>query len=84
MPGCLLHAQRRSRARRAQGGGSPRAGAPDANAALRDFAAERFRGTRPIAWGDQLTEAWLANGIARGTLATDQLPVRSGAADADR
>ncbi len=68
-------------ARRAAGRLAP--GAPDANVALRDFAAERFRGTRPIAWGDQLTEAWLASGIARGTLASDRLPVRSGAADAD-
>ncbi len=58
--------------------------APDPNDALRTFAAERFRGTRPIAWGDQLTELWLSSGIARGTLATDDLPHRVGAADADR
>ncbi len=58
--------------------------APDPNDALRTFAAERFRGTRPIAWGDQLTELWLSSGIARGTLATDDLPDRVGAADADR
>ena len=28
--------------------------------------AERFRGTRPIAWGDQLAELWLTAGIFRG------------------
>jgi glycerol-3-phosphate dehydrogenase len=58
--------------------------APDPNDALRAFAAERFRGTRPIAWGDQLTELWLSSGIARGTLAADDLPDRVGAADAER
>ena len=44
-----------------------------ANAPLRDFVGERFRGTRPIAWGDQLAELWLTAGIFRGTLAVDQL-----------
>ena len=48
--------------------------APDPNVALRSFAAERFRGTRPIAWGDQLTELWLGAGIMRGTMAADALP----------
>ncbi len=57
-------------------------GAPAANAALRDFAAERLRGTRPIAWGDQLTELFLTAGIFRGTLATDALPDRPGGDDA--
>jgi glycerol-3-phosphate dehydrogenase len=47
--------------------------APEANAAMRDFVAERFRGTRPIAWGDQLTELWLSSGVFRGTLAADEL-----------
>jgi glycerol-3-phosphate dehydrogenase len=42
-----------------------------ANAPLRGFMAERFRGTRPIAWGDQLAELWLTAGIFRGTLAVD-------------
>lgn len=56
--------------------------APDANAALRSFAAERFRGTRPIAWGDQLTELWLSAGIFRGTLAADTLPDATGPDDA--
>ncbi len=48
----------------------PGAGTP----ALREFVAERFRGTRPIAWGDQLAELWLTAGILRGTLAADSLP----------
>ena len=58
--------------------------APDANAALRGFAAERFRGTRPIAWGDQLTELWLGAGMFRGVLGADRLPDASGATDAER
>ena len=44
-----------------------------ANAPLREFVAERFRGTRPIAWGDQLAELWLTAGIFRGIMAVDQL-----------
>jgi glycerol-3-phosphate dehydrogenase len=59
---------------------TPRAGAildarrPGAgNAPLRAFVAERYRGTRPIAWGDQLAELWLAAGIFRGTLAVGEL-----------
>ncbi|HEX7197653.1 MAG TPA: anaerobic glycerol-3-phosphate dehydrogenase subunit GlpA [Candidatus Limnocylindria bacterium] len=40
-----------------------------ANASLRGFIAERFRGTRSIAWGDQLAELWLTAGIFRGVLA---------------
>jgi len=35
--------------------------------------AERFRGTRSIAWGDQLAELWLTAGIFRGTLAVGDL-----------
>ena len=58
--------------------------APDPNAALRAFAAERFRGTQPIAWGDQLTELWLAAGTFRGTLAADGLPAPTGSDDATR
>jgi glycerol-3-phosphate dehydrogenase len=57
--------------------------APDPNDALRSFAIERFRGTKPIAWGDQLTEAWLAAGMMRGTLAADRLPDVAVQADAD-
>jgi glycerol-3-phosphate dehydrogenase len=44
-----------------------------ANASLHGFMAERFGGTRPIAWGDQLAELWLTAGIFRGTLAVDDL-----------
>ncbi|MEP6680834.1 MAG: anaerobic glycerol-3-phosphate dehydrogenase subunit GlpA [Chloroflexota bacterium] len=44
-----------------------------ANPPLRGFMAERFRGTLPVAWGDQLAELWLAAGIFRGTLAVDGL-----------
>jgi glycerol-3-phosphate dehydrogenase len=64
--------------------------APRPNDAMRGFLAERFRGTRPIAWGDQLTELWLAAGIFRGTLAVDGLPATDamaaprGAGDAER
>ncbi|MDQ3690859.1 MAG: anaerobic glycerol-3-phosphate dehydrogenase subunit GlpA [Chloroflexota bacterium] len=54
-----------------------------ANASLRGFMAERFRGTRSIAWGDQLAELWLTAGIFRGTLAVgdfaDPPEVASGA-----
>ena len=45
----------------------------DANAPLRAFIAERYRGTRPIAWGDQLAELWLTAGIFRGILAVGEL-----------
>lgn len=68
--------------RHAQGLLSPTA--PDANDALRTFAAERFRGTRPIAWGDQLAELWMSAGVFRGTLAADNLPVRSRPRDDER
>jgi len=44
------------------------------NSALLGFVTERFRGTRTIAWGDQLAELWLAAGIFRGTLAVGGLP----------
>jgi len=50
-----------------------------ANPPLRGFLDERFRGTRPIAWGDQLTELWLAAGIFRGTLAVAGLADRADA-----
>ena len=80
---CIPRATAELDARRADG--RLASSAPDANDALRSFAAERFRGTRPIAWGDQLTEVWLAAGIARGTLAADRLPAQAGAeADAAR
>ncbi|MEO5986842.1 MAG: anaerobic glycerol-3-phosphate dehydrogenase subunit GlpA [Candidatus Limnocylindria bacterium] len=77
---CIPRAAAMLDARRAAGRLDP--AAPDANDALRDFAAERLRGTRPIAWGDQLTELFLTAGTFRGTLATDALPERSGGDDA--
>jgi glycerol-3-phosphate dehydrogenase len=33
-----------------------------------DFLAERFRGTRPIAWGRQLQELWVTAGLYSGVL----------------
>jgi glycerol-3-phosphate dehydrogenase len=33
-----------------------------------DFLAERYRGTRPIAWGRQLQELWLTAGLYTGVL----------------
>ena len=77
---CMPRAAAMLDARRAAGLLAPEA--PDPNGALRAFAAERFRGTRPIAWGDQLTELWLSTGIFRGTLAADTLPETAGATDA--
>ena len=79
---CIPRASAMLDARRADG--RLEDAAPDANAALRAFAAERFRGTRPIAWGDQLTELWLSAGIFRGTLAADALPPPAGRDDAAR
>jgi glycerol-3-phosphate dehydrogenase len=35
---------------------------------LLDFLAERYRGTRPIAWGRQLQELWLVAGLYTGVL----------------
>ncbi len=35
---------------------------------LVDFLAERYRGTRPIAWGRQLQELWLTAGLYGGVL----------------
>jgi glycerol-3-phosphate dehydrogenase len=69
---CIPRAAAMLDERRADGRLDP--AAPDPNVALRSFAAERFRGTRPIAWGDQLTELWLGAGIMRGTMAADALP----------
>ena len=40
---------------------------------LVDFLAERYRGTRPIAWGRQLQELWLTAGIYCGVLGIGSL-----------
>ncbi len=42
-----------------------------ADAALVAFVRERFKGTRPIAWGRQLQELWLAAGVYSGVLGVD-------------
>ncbi|HVM24009.1 MAG TPA: anaerobic glycerol-3-phosphate dehydrogenase subunit GlpA [Candidatus Limnocylindrales bacterium] len=68
---CIPRAAAMLDERRAEGRLAPVA--PSANAALRSFVGDRFRGTRPIAWGDQLTELWLSAGMFRGTLAADAL-----------
>jgi glycerol-3-phosphate dehydrogenase len=44
------------------------------DATLTDFLEERFRGTRPIAWGRQLQELWLTIGIYEGILGTTGAP----------
>jgi glycerol-3-phosphate dehydrogenase len=44
------------------------------DATLADFLAERFRGTRPIAWGRQLQELWLTSGLYTGILGVESLP----------
>ena len=48
----------------------PEAGAEDPLVA---FLRERYRGTRPIAWGRQLQELWLSAGIYEGVLGVDAL-----------
>jgi hypothetical protein len=35
------------------------------------FLRERYKGTRPVAWGRQLQELWVATGIYWGTLGVD-------------
>ena len=47
---------------------------PDAvDRIMLDFLAERFRGTRPIAWGRQLQELWITAGLYTGVLGVDSL-----------
>jgi len=46
------------------------------------FLRERYKGTRPIAWGRQLQELWLATGIYWGVLGVDAFePATAGAPD---
>jgi glycerol-3-phosphate dehydrogenase len=52
------------------------------DAALSEFLDERFRGTRPIAWGRQLQELWLTSGLYTGVLGVESLP-RVAGSDAD-
>ncbi len=45
-----------------------------ANHALQSFLAERWKGVRPVLWGDQLCQAFLDHWIFDGLLAVDRLP----------
>ena len=45
-----------------------------AERALQAFLGERYRGTRPVAWGRQLQELWLATGTYWGVLGLDAFP----------
>jgi glycerol-3-phosphate dehydrogenase len=54
--------------------------APAANAALLDFLQERWKGLRPILYGDQLRQARLDDWIFQGLLGVDHLPVEPAAA----
>jgi glycerol-3-phosphate dehydrogenase len=61
-------------------GDAPRAElAAVADRAMRDFVAERFRGTRPIAWGRQLQELWFTAGLYQGVLGSGSLAGADGA-----
>jgi glycerol-3-phosphate dehydrogenase len=51
--------------------------------ALVDFLAERFHGTRPIAWGRQLQELWVTSGLYLGVLGIGSLVDRAGEGAAD-
>lgn len=48
--------------------------APRANADLRDFVEERWKGQRPVLWGQQLRQARLDEWIFRGVLDIEHLP----------
>ena len=53
-----------------------------AEAAQVAFLRERYKGTRPIAWGRQLQELWLATGIYWGVLGVDAFePATAGTPD---
>jgi glycerol-3-phosphate dehydrogenase len=51
-----------------------------ADRALMDFLGERFRGTRPIAWGRQLQELWFTAGLYQGVLGSRSLIDADGSA----
>jgi glycerol-3-phosphate dehydrogenase len=52
---------------------SPALPPSDVDRVLLDFLAERYRGTKPIAWGRQLQELWITAGLYRGVLGVDSL-----------
>ena len=62
--------------------GSPDEGAADVEDPLVAFLRERYRGTRPIAWGRQLQELWISTGIYWGVLGVDAFEP-AGAQDGD-
>lgn len=45
-----------------------------ANATLRAFLEERWRGQRPVLWGSQLRQAWLDDWIFQGVLDVEHVP----------
>jgi glycerol-3-phosphate dehydrogenase len=53
-----------------------------ADRAMIEFVGERFRGTRPIAWGRQLQELWFTAGIYQGVLGSASLIGADGAGPA--
>jgi glycerol-3-phosphate dehydrogenase len=53
-----------------------------ADRAMIEFVGERFRGTRPIAWGRQLQELWFTAGLYQGVLGSASLIGADGAAPA--
>jgi len=68
----VLAALERPAGRDASYGPAPEA-APENEDPLVAFLRERYRGTRPIAWGRQLQELWLSTGIYWGVLGVDAL-----------
>ena len=53
-----------------------------AERAMVAFLRERYKGGRPVAWGRQLQELWVATGIYWGTLGVDAFEPASGGAAA--
>jgi glycerol-3-phosphate dehydrogenase len=54
-------------------GGDAGDGSARSDRVLVDFLAERYRGTRPIAWGRQLQELWITAGLYSGVLGVRSL-----------
>lgn len=53
--------------------------APEADAALRRFLEERWKGVWPVLFGDQLRQAWLDEWIFEGILDVEHLPAAAAA-----